>query len=125
MSNSLVLRVETLKQDMMDVKNHGGKVLLLVGAKGIYLTAEKPSYVGAKRTIAYAEGFDLERWDDTGQLFVAMDEATGIEGGFFEDLTVGAETLELLTTRVADRGGSIVDGEFLLRAAVRETDKTA
>lgn len=121
MTNTLLFKAETLKPVMMDVKNNGGGVRL-VGAEGIYLTARNPSYVGAKRTIAYAEGFDLEQWDDIGALFDAMDEVTGIEGAILEDLTVEPEMLELLITRIADLTVSITDGEFLLTAAVREAE---
>ncbi|WP_413536369.1 hypothetical protein [Rahnella inusitata] len=124
MSKQLMFRAETLKPVMMDLKTNGG-ALLLVGEEGIFLTAEKPSYVGAKRTIAYAEGFDLEHWDDIGELFVAMDEATGIEGAMLEVLNVEPAMLELLTSRVADLTVSIDGGEFSLRAAVCETGKTA
>jgi len=113
MANELIFRADALKPVVMDVKNNGGG-LRLVGAEGIYLTAEKPSYVGAKRNIAYAEGFDLERWDDIGELFVAMDEATGIQGAIVEDLSVEPETLELLIAGVADLAVSITCSEFLL-----------
>jgi len=121
MTNTLLFKAETLKPVMMDVKNNGGGVRL-VGAEGIYLTARNASYVGAKRTIAYAEGFDLEQWDDIGALFDAMDEVTGIEGAILEDLTVEPEMLELLITRIADLTVSIIDGEFLLTAAVCEAE---
>ena len=118
MTKKLMFRAGTLKPVMMEVKNNGGGVRL-VGAEGIYLTAESPSYIGTKRTIAYAEGFDLEQWDDIGELFVAMDEAIGIEGAIIEDLTVDAQMLELLTTGEADLQVNIIDGEFLLVAVVR------
>lgn len=118
MSKQLMFRSETLKAVMMDVKTNGSG-LWLVGAEGIYLTAQKPSYIGAKRTIAYAEGFDLERWDDIGELFVAMDEATGIEGEIIEGLTVDAQMLELLTTCVADLAVKINDGKFSLAVQLR------
>lgn len=118
MTKKLMFRAETLKPVMMDVKNNGGGVRL-VGAEGIYLTARNPSYVGAKRTIAYAEGFDLEQWDDIGALFDAMDEVTGIECAIIEDLPVDTEMLELLTTGEADLAVHIIEGEFLLVAVVR------
>jgi len=124
MANTLLFKAETLKPVMMDVKTNGG-ALLLVGEEGIFLTAEKPSYVGAKRTIAYAEGFDLEHWDDIGELFVAMDEATGIEGPILEALTVEPEMLKLLTEFVADLTVCIDGGEFSLMAAVREAEGKA
>ncbi len=122
MTNTLLFKAETLKPVMMDVKNNGGGVRL-VGAEGIYLTARNASYVGDKRTIAYAEGFDVEQWDDVWALFDAMDEVTGIEGAILEDLTVEPETLELLTTRLADLTVSISEGEFLMTAAVREAER--
>lgn len=122
MTNTLLFRAETLKPVMMDVKNNGCGVRL-VGAEGIYLTARNASYVGAKRTIAYAEGFDVDQWEDVWALFDAMDEVTGIEGAILEDLTVEPEMLELLTNRIADLTVSIIEGEFLLTAAVREAEE--
>lgn len=121
MANELIFRADALKPVVKDVKNNGG-ALRLVGAEGIYLTAEKPSYVGAKRNIAYAEGFDLEQWDDIGELFVAMDEVTGIQGAIVEDLNVEPETLELLIAGFADLAVSVTGCVFSLIVKMHEME---
>lgn len=121
MTKKLIFRAETLKPVMMDVKNNGGG-LRLVGAEGIYLTAQKPSYVGAKRNITYAEGFELEKWDDIEALFNAMDAATGMECAIVEDLTLEPEMLELLITGVADLAVSITGSEFSLVVKIRDAE---
>lgn len=124
MTNALLFKAETLAPVMADVKNNACKLWFLAD-EGIYLTAEKASFVNGHRTISYAEGFDPDDWKDAGLMFVAINNATGGYGEIWENVVLPPEMLECLTAGTADLAVDVTENGCVFTARVRETGVTA
>ncbi|CAH0144120.1 MULTISPECIES: DUF3085 domain-containing protein [Enterobacterales] len=123
MSNKLWFKAEKLAPVMADVKKNGCK-LWFIADEGIYLTAEKATFVHDRRNISYAEGFDPDDWDDAGEMFDAVDNASGGSGDVWESIKLEPEMLDVLITGAADLTIEVTNNAFVFSASLRDTGKT-
>lgn len=121
MSKPLLFKAETLAPVIADVKNNACK-LWFIADQGIYLTAEKATFVKSKRNISYAEGFDPDNWDDAGDMFDAVDEATDSSGDLGESVTLQPEMRDVLIAGNADLTIELSDSGFVFSATQRNAE---
>ena len=120
MTKNVWFTAQSLAPVLADVDKNGCLLWFMVD-EGIYLTAEKASFVNGKRNIAYAVGFDPYESDDTETFFTAISDAVGSEE-IWENVTLPPDVLDAVTAGSADL--RVVAGEsgFVFTAIVRDAE---
>ncbi|UJD92686.1 DUF3085 domain-containing protein (plasmid) [Rahnella aquatilis] len=120
MTKNVWFTAQSLAPVLADVNKNGCQLWFLVD-EGIYLTAEKASFVRGKRNIAYAVGFDPYESDDTETFFTAISDAVGSEK-IWDSVTLPPDVLDAVTAGSADL--RVVAGEsgFVFTAIVRDAE---
>lgn len=123
MTNNVWFSAQSLAPVLADVKKNSCKLWFLVD-EGIYLTAEKASFVRRKRNIAYAVGFDPYESDDTETFFNAINDAVGSEE-IWENVTLPPHVLDAVTAGSADLRVEVSESGIVFTARQSEMGKTA
>lgn len=116
----LLFKAETLAPVIADVKNNACELWLLMD-EGIYLTAEKPSFVRGKRNISYAEGFDPYQSDDAVTFFNAIDEVVA-GGDIWECVTLSPDMHDSVESGTADLVMQVTESGFVYAVKARDAE---
>lgn len=123
MTKNVLFTAQSLAPVLADVNKNSCQLWFMVD-EGIYLTAEKASFVRGKRNIAYAVGFDPYESDDTETFFTAISDAVGSEE-IWENVTLPPDVLDAVTSGSADLRVEVSESGIVFTARQRETGKTA
>ncbi|UHM93588.1 DUF3085 domain-containing protein [Rahnella victoriana] len=120
MTKKVWFTAQSLAPVLDDVKKNSCQLWFLVD-EGIYLTAEKASFVRGKRNIAYAVGFDPYESDDTETFFSAIFAAIGSEE-IWDSVTLPPDVLDTVTAGSADLRVDAGENGFVFAVKARDEE---